>query len=161
MRGSHSPRILHAYLSLSLFSAIALPAFAQTPGGSAAAQPAPRGYDITKEVILRGTISQVVQRPAAGLPLGLHLMVATGQGTVDVHLGPYLGRIASEKGLVAGAAIQMYGVSTHFAAGDVFLARIVVVGNQTITVRSENGFPVRPIPAGARTTRGPQPSGDL
>ncbi|HKM90827.1 MAG TPA: hypothetical protein VJX29_09435 [Candidatus Acidoferrales bacterium] len=161
MRRSHSPTILHAFLSLSLFAAIALPAFAQTPGGSAAAQPTPHAYDITKEVILRGTISQVVQRPAAGLPLGLHLMVATGQGTVDVHLGPYLGRIAAEKGLVAGAAIQMYGVTTHFAAGDVFLARIVVVGNQTITVRSENGFPVRPIPAGARTTRGPQPAGGL
>ena len=161
MRRSHPPMFLHAILTLSLFAAIASPAFAQTTGGAAAAQPAARGYDKSKEVILRGTISEVVQRPAAGLPLGLHLMVATGQGTVDVHLGPYLGRTATEKGLVAGAPIQMYGITTHFAAGDVFFARIVVVNNQTITVRNEHGFPVRPIPAGARTALGPQPAGGL
>ena len=110
---------------------------------------ATRAYDTTKEVILRGTISEVVQRPAAGLPMGLHLMVSTGQGTVDVHLGPYLGRSAAEKGLVAGAQIQMYGMTTHFDAGDVFLARVVVVGKQTITVRNEHGIPVRTAPATA------------
>ena len=161
MRRSHRPRFLYAILSLSLFALIAVPAFAQTPGGSVAAQPAPGGYDKTKEVILRGTISEVVQRPAAGLPLGLHLMVSTGQGTVDVHLGPYLGRTATERGLVAGATIQMSGVTTHFAAGDVFLARILVVNNQTITVRNEHGFPIRPAPAAAPTARGSQSSGGL
>jgi hypothetical protein len=161
MRRSQSPRFLHAILSLSLFAAIASPALAQNQSGSAAALPAPRGYDVTKEVTLRGTISEVVQRPAAGLPLGLHLMVSTGQGTVDVHLGPYLGRTAAAKGLVAGAAIQMSGITTHFAGGDVFLARILVVGNQTITVRNENGFPVRPVPAAARTASGAQSSGGL
>jgi len=161
MRRSHHPGFLHVILSLSLFAAISSPAFAQTQGGSAAAQPAPGGYDKTKEVILHGTISEVVQRPAAGLPLGLHLMVTTAQGTVDVHLGPYLGRLATEKGLVAGAAIQMSGVTTHFPAGDVFLARIVVVNSQTITVRNEHGFPIRPAPAAAPTARGSQSSGGL
>jgi hypothetical protein len=161
MRRSQSPEFLHAILSLSLFVVMASPAFGQAQGGSAAAVPAPGGYDITKEVTLRGIITEVVQRPAAGRPLGLHLTVTTAQGTVDVHLGPYLGRMATEKGLVAGAAIQMSGVTAHFPGGDVFLARVVVVNSQTITLRNERGFLLRPAPAAARTERGSQSTGGL
>src|SRR5208282_943854 len=120
MRRIHPLVLLHGVLFLAFIAAIASPAWAQTPSESAAAPPATRAYDTTKEVILRGTITEVVQRPAAGLPMGLHVMVSTGQGTVDVHLGPYLGRSAAEKGLVSGAQIQMSGVPTHFDAGDVF-----------------------------------------
>lgn len=156
MRRSQSPGFLHSLLALSLFVAIASPAFGQTERGSV-----PGAYDITKEVTLRGIITQVVQHPAAGLPLGLHLMVTTAQGTVDVHLGPYLGRTATAKGLVAGAAIQMTGVTKHYAAGDVLLARILVVNEQTITVRNDHGFPLRPLPATARTAHGTQSSGGL
>jgi hypothetical protein len=154
MRRFHPHVFLLAVFCFAFFATIASPAFAQTQGESAAAPPAPRVYDTTKEVILRGTISEVVQHPAPGLPLGLHLTLSTGQGAVDVHLGPYLARMAAEKGLVTGASIQMYGVTTHFAAGDVFLARVVVIGNQTITVRNEHGFPIRPGPPPARTVRG-------
>jgi hypothetical protein len=156
MRRSQSPGFLHSLLALSLFVAIASPAFGQTQRGGA-----PGAYDISKEVTLRGIITQVVQRPAAGLPLGLHLMVTTAQGTVDVHLGPYLGRAATEKGLVVGAAIQMSGVTNHYPGGDVFLARILVVNDQTITVRNERGFPLRPVPAAARTERSLQSTGGL
>jgi hypothetical protein len=86
-------------------------------------------------------------------------MVETVQGQVDVHLGPYFGPIAAEKGLVPGASMQMTGVSSHFEAGDVFLARVIVVGNQSLTIRNLNGFPVRPVPGGARAVPGAQSSG--
>jgi hypothetical protein len=142
-----------AVLFLVLTAALAPPAFAQTQGETTA--PAvPRAYDASREVILHGTIAEVLSRPATGLPLGLHLMLVTAQGNVDVHLGPYLGRTATEKGLVAGATVQVTGVTTHFAGGDSFLARLVIVGNQTITVRNENGMPVRPTPAVVRAPRG-------
>jgi hypothetical protein len=116
-------------------------------------------YDASKEAVLRGTISEVVTRPKAGLPLGVHLMISSAQGVVDVHLGPHFGRVAAQQGLVPGAAIQVTGVTSHFDGGDVFLARIVVVGNQTLIIRNQNGVPAYPAPSGTRPVRGPQPSG--
>lgn len=143
-------------LFAALFGTPAPPASAQNqqPSGSPAA--VPRIYEASKETVIRGNISEVVARAARGLPLGLHLMTATAQGTVDVHLGPYFARAAGEIGLVPGATIQVTGVNAHFEAGDVFLARLIIVGGQTITVRNENGIPLRPAPPGARVAR---PSG--
>jgi hypothetical protein len=134
-------------------------AFAQTQSAATAGPAVPRMYDAAKETVVSGTISEVVTRPKAGLPLGLHLMVSTAQGQEDVQLGPYFARIAEQKGLVPGATIQVTGVSSHFAAGDVFLARTVTIGNQTITIRNRNGFPVRPAARVTRTVRGMQSSG--
>src|SRR5271155_62497 len=114
MRRSYAPAFLHAMFFLALLAAIALPGVAQNQGESAAAQPATRAYDATKEVVLHGTISQVVQRPAAGLPLGLHLLVSTARGAVDAPPAPSSPRLAAEKGLVAGATIQITGVTSHF-----------------------------------------------
>jgi len=154
-----------AFIALAVFllsSAVVLTS--QTYAQSQAATPAPaepRVYDATKEVVLNGTISEVVGRPKAGLPLGLHLMLSTAQGEVDVHLGPYFGRIATQKGLVPGASIRVTGVTVNFAGGDVLLARVIVVGNETLTIRNQNGIPVRPARQGTRGASGLQPAGGL
>jgi len=134
--------------------------FAQSqPPTAAGTSPAvPRMYDAAKEVVLNGTISEVVSKPKAGLPLGQYLMLTTTQGQVAVHLGPYYGRIAADKGLVPGATIQVTGVAMDFAAGEIFLARTVVAGGKTLTIRNQNGIPVRPSPA---ANRGAQPAGGL
>jgi len=160
---------LHAVFCFALIAAFASAVSAQpqstaqstTGDQNAPAQQPTRAYDTANEVVISGTISEVVKTPATGLPLGLHLMVATGQGLVDVHLGPYQGRTAAQNGLVAGATLRITGLTKHFDAGDVFLARLVVVNNKTITVRNENGFPVRPTPANARTAPATQTTGGL
>ena len=133
--------------------------FAQSQATGASAAVAPRMYDSAKEVVLTGTISEVVARPKAGLPLGLHVMVSTAQGQVDVHLGPFWARLAGQKGLVPGATIRVTGANSNFPSGDVFLARLVVVGNETLTIRNPNGIPVRVTPGTGRTVRGSQPAG--
>jgi len=144
------------------FSLVLIPeAFAQSQGETTRAAVVGRVYDSTKEVVLSGTISEVVTRPKAGLPLGLHLMLETTQGQVDIHLGPYAGRIATQRGLVPGATIQVTGMTMHFSAGDVFLARTIVVGNQTLTIRNQNGMPIRTAPAGTRAASGASPEGGL
>ncbi|HMD30759.1 MAG TPA: hypothetical protein VKG84_02535 [Candidatus Acidoferrales bacterium] len=164
LRTSFHPHSVLFLAPLLAFAAAlsAPPALAQSQAETATAA-VPRVYDVSREVVLRGTISQVVSQPAAGLPRGFHVLLSTAQGTVDVHLGPYLGRSPAAKRLITGAAIQVTGVTTHFEAGDVLLARIVLVGDQTITVRNENGMPLslRPVPPGARANRSLQPAGGL
>ncbi|HXZ19826.1 MAG TPA: hypothetical protein VEG63_07740 [Candidatus Acidoferrales bacterium] len=151
--------LLFGVFFLAVFVLLAPQSFAQSQQPAAASPTVPRMYDATKEVVLNGTISEVVSRPKTGLPLGLYLMLTTTQGEVALHLGPYYGRIAAEKGLVPGATIQVTGVTSTFTAGEIFLARTVAVGGQTLTIRSQNGFPVRPTPNGTRAARGAQPAG--
>jgi len=124
----------------------------------AGSQAVPRIYDTSRETVLRGAITETTTKSAKGLPLGLHLMLATSQGDVDVHMGPYFSKLAAEKGLIPGATVEVTGVTMHLAAGDIFLARTVVVNEQTITVRNTSGLPVRPVPA-TRAGHGAQPAG--
>jgi len=161
MRRFRAPAVIVFAICL-LSSAVVLTPQAYAQSQAATSAPAvPRVYDATKEVVLNGSISEVVGRPKAGLPLGLHLMVSTAQGVVDVHLGPYFGRIATQKGLVPGATIRVTGMTLNFAGGDVFLARVIVVGNETLTIRNQNGIPLRPAPQGTRGAGGSQPGGGL
>jgi hypothetical protein len=147
-------------LWLVLITEFAPPASAQNQE-QADTQAVPRVYDASREVVLRGTISEVNSKPVTGLPQGFHVLLSTAQGSVDAHLGPNFGRSPAAKSLVSGAVIQVTGVTSHYVTGDIFLARIVLVGNQTITVRNENGLPVpmRPAPQGARANRTAQPTG--
>jgi len=160
MKHMSAPRFFPiTILLLSLSMSAGPAAYAQTSSGTGAATTAPRIYEASIETTVSGTISEVVKRPKAGLPLGLHLMVETAQGQMDVHLGPYYARIAAQKGLLPGATIQVTGETFHYNAGDVFLARTITVGGQTLTIRNQTGFPVRPVPAGKRTVRGTQQTG--
>jgi len=162
MRRPIYPSLAAVVLGLAAFAAPAPAQSTQSSQSQAQAAPAvPRVYDATREVVVRGSITQTTTKPAAGLPMGLHLTVATAQGNVDVHMGPYFSSLASEKGLIPGAVVQVTGVSVHLAAGDVFLARTVVVNGQTLTVRNANGFPVRQSAPPARTVLHPEPAGGL
>ncbi|HUJ40520.1 MAG TPA: hypothetical protein VLW54_08240 [Candidatus Acidoferrales bacterium] len=157
-----SPRfLLSATLLFSLSIAVTPGARAQAQTGSSPAPVNPRAYDASKETVISGTITEIVSKPKPGLPLGMHVMVSTAQGQMDVQLGPYFGRIARQKGVVAGATIQATGVVSHFDAGDVFVARTVTVGNETIPIRNRNGFPSRRETGGTRVVRGTQPQGGL
>ena len=162
MRKLFAPRVWCSAIFLFAFSVVLESiSFAQSQEAATSNPAAPHMYDASRETVVSGTISEAVARPKAGLPLGLHLMVSTSQGQVDVHLGPYLGRIAEQKGLVPGASIRVTGVSSQFSAGEVFLARTVTIGKETITIRNRNGLPVRPVAAGRRTARDMQPTGGL
>jgi hypothetical protein len=148
------PRAL-LFFSVALLLSFALEsAFAQSASGPQGQAAAPVGYNAANELVVRGTIAQVVTHPAPGLPLGLHLMVSSTQGVVDAHLGPYLAPVAGQKGLAPGAAVQMLGVITHLPAGDVFLVRAISVGSETIVVRSRSGIPVRQLGPAHRVVRG-------
>jgi hypothetical protein len=40
--------------------------------------------------------------------------------------------------------VRVIGVSVPYGSGNQFLARIIQKGNQTLTLRSTRGFPLRP-----------------
>jgi hypothetical protein len=156
------PRAVHS-LSFALVLSCLFPiaGYVQAQFVAGTQRPAPVVYNATNEVVLRGAIAQVITRPAPGLPLGLHLVVSSEQGNVDAHLGPFLAACAGQKGLVAGASVQMVGVMAHLPAGDIFLVRTIVTGGQTIQVRNANGIPVRQVAPTPRVVRGADQKGGL
>jgi hypothetical protein len=104
---------------------------------------APR-YDVTKEVTLQGTIQTVVRKPAAGTIMGAHLIVSTGQGMVDAHIGNYfvVGKYAMP--FASGQTVKLTGMTVTINQKSVFLVRTMQTENSTITVRNDHGFLVYP-----------------
>ena len=128
-----------AAVVIALSFALALPAGAQSANRKGLA-----AFDATKEITLQGTIKEVVAHPPAGSPLGMHLTVATTTGTQDVHVGSYLPKSVTENLLHANAQVIVVGSSVNLAGKNIFLARQLVVGGQTIAVRNERGFLLMP-----------------
>lgn len=114
------------------------------------------GYDKAHEITVTGTIEEVIEKPAAGSPVGLHLMVAGSQGRVDAHLGPYMTKETREA-LHLGTPVQIVGAMEKAHGKEFLLARQVIFGGRLVKVRNENGFLT---PAqGAQSHRGKQNPG--
>lgn len=101
-------------------------------------------YDVTKEVTLEGTIQSLVRKPAPGTIMGAHLIVSTGQGTVDAHIGNYLvvGKYAMP--FASGQSVKLTGMMVTINQKNVLLVRTMQMGDRAITVRNEHGFLVYP-----------------
>jgi hypothetical protein len=123
----------------------ALPIYPQTAAVTTRTAVPPR-YDITKELTLTGTVSNVVKTPAPGenmLP-GSHLMVATGSGKLDASLGKYAMRSAGILSITPGQHVRVTGVIMASKDQQVFVTRLVQANGHTYTIRNEHGIALAP-----------------
>jgi hypothetical protein len=125
-----------------LFASLALLLNAQPAGQSHAQHPLIFGYDKAHEITLNGTIQKVISAGIPGSPVGVHLLVAGSQGTVDAHLGPYLTK-ETQEAMRAGVPVQIIGAMERLHGKNYLLARQLIFSGRTVTVRSENGLLVR------------------
>ena len=99
-------------------------------------------YDSSKEVKIKGTIDDIKEMTMAKGEAGVHLMVKTATETIEVRLCPsgYLKdfQIAFSK----GQQVEVTGSRLKIEDKDVVLAREVVQGNNTVTLRDKQGAPV-------------------
>jgi hypothetical protein len=137
-------------LTLMAFSVFTVPSQAATATKRIAVTPK-HNYDVSKEVTLTGTVSNVVKKPTAGLLLGTHLMLATSKGSIDAHIGSYPGRDKRLDSVKQGESVKAVGVMRKTKEGEVFIVRTVEKNGETLTVRNENGFFVGPASSRART----------
>jgi len=101
-------------------------------------------YDITKEVILTGTVSSVLAKPAAGMMFGSHLMLETASGQVDASLGKWALQGKGALSLSAGEPVEVTGVMKTINDKQVFIVRTVKVNGQVYTIRNQYGVPNSP-----------------
>lgn len=130
------------FLAFLLFAWAAVPAGAQSTSKPAPVHPAPL-YDVSKEVTLQGTVSNVVTKPGTGMLLGNHLIVGTAQGAVDAHVGRALEGKNPIK-VKSGDAVKLTGVMATIQHNQVFLVRSVEDNGTTYAVRSDHGLLLKP-----------------
>ena len=104
------------------------------------------GWDTSKpkssDVAVTSIIQEVVPNHASGIPAGLHVMLGTPQGVLDVSVGPYLPPDV-QQALVAGKQIQVFGQVKTIHEQKYLLVRQLVLDGKTIVVRNDHGSLIR------------------
>jgi hypothetical protein len=100
----------------------------------------PPKYDPAAETKLKGTVEEFKFVPASGKPTG-YLVVKSGQETVQIFLGPksFLDDMGASFKLAD--AVEITGCKVKQDGADLILAREVVKGDDTLTLRFKDGKP--------------------
>jgi hypothetical protein len=136
-------RLFAGLLTILLFAAFPIQPSAQT---MSRAHRAPTSYDRAHELTLNGTIQSVISKQSTGRPAGLHMFVATPQGVVYAHLGPYLTKDTREA-LRSGLPVQIVGAMEKIHGTSYLLVRQLIFSGRMVTVRNERGFLLRSQPS--------------
>lgn len=99
-------------------------------------------YDLATETKMKGTVQELKLPDKASPKDGAHLLIKSGTDTVDVYLCPksYLDDMGST--LAKGDDVTLTGSKVKQDGTDLFLAREVVKGNDTLVLRDDKGKPV-------------------
>lgn len=108
-------------------------------------------YDLNTEVIVKGTVKEVLHmtpatpRESSGRMAGMggtHIKVETDKGIFDVHLGP--SRYLAEKKFTVnqGDAVEIKGSLVKIDGSDAVIAREITKGSEQLLLRDSNGIPL-------------------
>jgi hypothetical protein len=108
--------------------------------------PGPMGpaYDPATEVTLRGVVQEVRQIAdwmGRRSITGTHLVLKTGEQTIEVHLGPSSFLATERLSFAVGDDIEVIGSRVQFSGVFVIVAREVHRGSDRLTLRDARGFP--------------------
>jgi hypothetical protein len=98
-------------------------------------------YDKSAEVVTSGTIASIQSSKSATLPRGAYIALHSGALTLNVHMGLFS---PSSIPFAVGDQVQVTGSLISLNGTQILLARQVQSSSQTLTVRSSNGFVMRP-----------------
>jgi hypothetical protein len=92
----------------------------------------------SRDVAITSIIQQVIPNHSSGIPAGLHVILSTPQGVLDVSVGPYL-TLEIQQALVPGAQVQAFGQLKTIHDQTYLLARQLVLNGRLITIRNDHG----------------------
>ncbi len=107
---------------------------------SALAQ-APPKYDPATETTVKGTVGELKFVPPSGAKQVGYLTLKSGSDTIEVFLGPK--KFLDDMGATfkTGDAVEVKGSKVKVDGNDQILAREVVKGDDTLTLRFADGKP--------------------
>lgn len=101
-----------------------------------------RRYDPATEATIKGTIVEVKEiANQRGAGMGLHLLLKTEQGVMEVHLGPKTFVEKQSFTFAKGDSLEVIGSKVKNADADALIAREVKKGGQILTLRNAQGVP--------------------
>jgi hypothetical protein len=103
-------------------------------------------YNTSAETTIKGTVESLDQGAQGmmmkmGMGMGTHLTVKTAEGDMQVMLGPT--RFLTDKGFsfAKGDQIEVTGSKVSMGGSNYLMAREVVKGGKTLTLRDKDGRP--------------------
>ncbi len=126
--------------SLALLCILLTPGFAGAQGAQQSSNTFQ--YDTANEVSFTGSVAGTLSKPLAGMLMGAHLLVTTSSGVIDASLGNFRFTRDGAPAITAGQQVTVRGVMKTIQNRPVLLTRTVQVGNETLVIRNEHGFPI-------------------
>lgn len=100
-------------------------------------------YNPATEATLTGTVDTITNLPSPGRGGGgLHLMLSMPSGPIEVHVGPASFVKSKNVTFAKGDALTVVGSKVTMAGREVLIAREIRKGDQVLTLRDANGFPL-------------------
>ena len=109
---------------------------------AAAGQNQAASYDMSAETKMKGVVQELKLPPKGSEKEAAHLLVKSGDNTVDVYLCPkaFLEDMGST--IAKGDEVSITGSKVKQGSDEIVLAREVVKGNDTLVLRDDKGKPV-------------------
>ncbi len=98
-------------------------------------------YDPKTETTISGIVDDVQQHAGHHGWTGIHLMVKTDTGTVEVHVGPSAYISQQKFSFAKGDQVQVLGSLVKLNNADALLAREITKDGKTLTLRNAQGIP--------------------
>ncbi|SDF38066.1 hypothetical protein [Terriglobus roseus] len=95
------------------------------------------GNDVTATAF----VTEVINNGVTGSPAGLHLILGTAQGQLDVAAGPYAPKAIRE--ISVGNKLQVTGKMETVNGKNYLFAKQLVLNNETFTIRNDRGVVLR------------------
>ena len=126
---------LKALFIAAVMAWISSAALGQRPGKTTGPK-----YDAANEVKIKGVIVEVREVP--GEFEGLHLVVKTDAKTVLVHVAPSEFLKEIDTSFNKGDQVEVVGAKAPDAPDEEILAREIIDGSNTATLRDDKGVPI-------------------
>lgn len=102
-----------------------------------------RHFDPKSIETVEGVVSEVRrQAPMKGMGPGVHLTLKTEKEALDVHLGPAWFLDRQDVEVRKGDTVSVTGSRIVFEGKPALVATRLTLGEETLTLRDESGFPV-------------------
>jgi hypothetical protein len=99
---------------------------------------APAHYSAAAEITVKGTVDEMKPGPQQGM----HVLLKTSDGTLELVLGPTWYQTEQKYALAKGDQVDVIGARTKVDGREVLLVREIKKGAETMTFRDAKGFPL-------------------
>lgn len=97
-------------------------------------------YDVANEIKIKGVVEEIRQVP--GAYEGTYLVVKTDTASVLVRVAPAAFLKEMDTSFAVGNQVQVTGAKALNVAEEQILAREIIIGTNTVTLRDDKGIPV-------------------